>query len=166
MLRDYQIDICSRVSEAFDKHRSVMVQMPTGTGKTVVLAELVKQFLHTNTDCTVVIVAHRRELIEQIKATIKRMGLNANNHSSIINNQNIIVESIQTISRRLTSNGVATPPHRGAGGPCFLFGGHRRSPPRTCQDLQNDVGGMARCQVLGTYCHSMPIERQRLHRPL
>ena len=101
MLRDYQIDICSRVSEAFDKHRSVMVQMPTGTGKTVVLAELVKQFLHTNTDCTVVIVAHRRELIEQIKATIKRMGLNANNHSSIINNQNIIVESIQTISRRI-----------------------------------------------------------------
>ena len=116
MLRDYQIDICSRVSEAFDKHRSVMVQMPTGTGKTVVLAELVKQFLHTNTDCTVVIVAHRRELIEQIKATIKRMGLNANNHSSIINNQNIIVESIQTISRRLTSNGVATPPHRGGRG--------------------------------------------------
>ena len=26
MLRDYQIDICSRVSEAFDKHRSVMVK--------------------------------------------------------------------------------------------------------------------------------------------
>ena len=35
MLRNYQKDICKRVREAFDKHRSVMVQMPTGTGKTV-----------------------------------------------------------------------------------------------------------------------------------
>ena len=66
MLRDYQIDICTRVSEAFDKHRSVMVQMPTGTGKTVVLASLVSQLKNEN----VLIVAHRRELIEQIKATI------------------------------------------------------------------------------------------------
>ena len=41
MLRDYQLDICARVREAFEKHRSVMVQMPTGTGKTMVLAELV-----------------------------------------------------------------------------------------------------------------------------
>ena len=42
MLRDYQIDICSRVSEAFEHHRSVMVQMPTGTGKTMVLADTIK----------------------------------------------------------------------------------------------------------------------------
>ena len=43
MLRDYQIEICERVREAFKKHRSVMMQMPTGTGKTVVLAELVRR---------------------------------------------------------------------------------------------------------------------------
>ena len=45
MLRDYQINICTRVSEVFEHHRSVMVQMPTGTGKTVVLAELVKRLM-------------------------------------------------------------------------------------------------------------------------
>ena len=103
MLRDYQIDICSRVSDAFDKHRSVMVQMPTGTGKTMVLAELVKRLMMKDEGLKILIVAHRRELIEQIKATVKRMGLNTNNHSSIINNQNIIVESIQTISRRIAT---------------------------------------------------------------
>ena len=86
-LRDYQTDICSRVSDAFDKHRSVMVQMPTGTGKTMVLAELVKRLMMKDEGLKILIVAHRRELIEQIKATIKRMGLNTNNHSSIINNQ-------------------------------------------------------------------------------
>ena len=47
MLRDYQIEICSRVREAFEKHRSVMMQMPTGTGKTVVLAEMVRQYLNS-----------------------------------------------------------------------------------------------------------------------
>ena len=103
MLRDYQIDICSRVSEAFEHHRSVMVQMPTGTGKTMVLAELVKQLMMKDEGVRILIVAHRRELIEQIKATVKRMGLNTNNHSSIINNQTIIVESIQTISRRIAT---------------------------------------------------------------
>ena len=105
-LRDYQTDICSRVSEAFDKYRSVMVQMPTGTGKTVVLASLVSQLKIEN----VLIVAHRRELIEQIKATIKRLNMD---------NRNITVESIQTISRRLTSNGIATPPTGGQGGHAF-----------------------------------------------
>ena len=88
MLRDYQTDICSRVNEAFNKYRSVMVQMPTGTGKTVVLASLVCQLDLTN----VLIVAHRRELIEQIKATIKRLDMD---------NRNIMVESIQTLSRRI-----------------------------------------------------------------
>ena len=103
LLRDYQSDICSRVSDAFDKHRSVMVQMPTGTGKTMVLTELVKRLMMKDEGLKILIVAHRRELIEQIKATVKRMGLNTNNHSSIINNQNIIVESIQTISRRIAT---------------------------------------------------------------
>ena len=45
MLRDYQIDICSRMREALEKHRSVMMQMPTGTGKTAVLASLVMKEL-------------------------------------------------------------------------------------------------------------------------
>ena len=103
MLRDYQIDICSRVSEAFEHHRSVMVQMPTGTGKTMVLAELVKQLMMKDEGVRILIVAHRRELIEQIKATVKRMGLNADNQLSVINNQTIIVESIQTISRRIAT---------------------------------------------------------------
>ena len=107
MLRDYQTEICAQVNEAFNKQRSVMVQMPTGTGKTVVLAELVIKELKDERIkegyAKILIVAHRRELIEQIKATITRMGLNANNHSSFINNQNIIVESIQTISRRIDS---------------------------------------------------------------
>ena len=68
-----------------------MVQMPTGTGKTVVLASLLRQDLSVG---QVLIVAHRRELIEQIKGTIQRMGLDSSH---------LLIESIQTVSRRITS---------------------------------------------------------------
>ena len=77
MLRDYQIEICERVREAFARHRSVMVQMPTGTGKTVVLAELVRECLNVNLNVNggrnVLIVAHRRELVEQIQQALLRV---------------------------------------------------------------------------------------------
>ena len=77
MLRDYQIEICERVREAFARHRSVMVQMPTGTGKTVVLAELVREYLNVNLNVNggrdVLIVAHRRELVEQIQQALLKV---------------------------------------------------------------------------------------------
>ena len=45
-LRDYQHEMLGRLESAWEKHRSVMVQMPTGTGKTVLLAEVIKR--HTD----------------------------------------------------------------------------------------------------------------------
>ena len=103
MLRDYQIDICSRVREAFEKHRSVMMQMPTGTGKTVVLAEMVRQFLHDNTDSAVVIVAHRKELVEQIQNTLKKIFFFENSPvpSAEGATAHISVMSIQWLSRNI-----------------------------------------------------------------
>lgn len=44
-----------------------MVQMPTGTGKTVLLAEVVRGQMKLVDVPSVLIVAHRRELIEQIR---------------------------------------------------------------------------------------------------
>ena len=53
MLRDYQTEICSKVEDALKKERSVMMQMPTGTGKTVVLAEIVKRYLNVDLNLNV-----------------------------------------------------------------------------------------------------------------
>ena len=50
---------------------SVMVQMPTGTGKTVVMAAVVKWFCETH-EGNVWIIAHRRELVEQARQTVER----------------------------------------------------------------------------------------------
>ena len=68
-LFDYQEDMVKRVQEAFKHHDSVMVQMPTGTGKTMVLANIVFSFLEKGNH-PIWIVAHRRELVEQIKETV------------------------------------------------------------------------------------------------
>ena len=62
-----------RIEKALRLHRSVMVQMPTGTGKTVLLASVVESFLREHSNCNVWIVAHRRELVSQIRETIQRV---------------------------------------------------------------------------------------------
>ena len=41
-LRDYQQEMKLRLFEEWELHRSVMVQMPTGTGKTHLLAAIVR----------------------------------------------------------------------------------------------------------------------------
>ena len=84
-LFDYQEDMKERIEKAFESHQSVMVQMPTGTGKTILLAEVVKseklkgknpdgeksEKLKGKNPC-VWIVVHRRELVEQIKETLAK----------------------------------------------------------------------------------------------
>lgn len=50
--------------------RSVMVQMPTGTGKTYVMAAVVRWFVASHADGEVWLVAHRRELVEQMQHTL------------------------------------------------------------------------------------------------
>ena len=75
-LYDYQEDMKSRIEKALGLHRSVMVQMPTGTGKTILLASVVESFLREHSNCNVWIVAHRRELVSQIKDTLNKFLLN------------------------------------------------------------------------------------------
>ena len=113
MLRDYQIDICSRVREAFEKHRSVMMQMPTGTGKTVVLAEMVRQYLgsfavgHCNSyGGRVLIVAHRIALIEQTGEHLERYDIDYGviaGGKKVKEIKPVMIASIQTLSAKRSS---------------------------------------------------------------
>ena len=95
-LRDYQQEIITRVHQAWNQHRSVMVQMPTGTGKTHVLASIVSAF-----SGRVLIVAHRIELIEQIRGIVAVFSSFANTQNDILDR--VRVESIQTVSRRINT---------------------------------------------------------------
>ena len=74
-LYGYQEEMLGRIGSAFREHRAVMAQMPTGTGKTYLLAAIVKAYVTEGSRRLVLIVAHRRELVEQIKETCERFGL-------------------------------------------------------------------------------------------
>lgn len=72
-LYDYQTEMKERIDKAFRSYQSVMVQMPTGTGKTILLAEVVKREKLKGKNTCVWIVVHRRELVEQIRETLDTM---------------------------------------------------------------------------------------------
>ena len=71
-LFDYQEEMKERIEKALRLHQSVMVQMPTGTGKTLLLTEQVKSEERRVKNPCVWIVVHRRELVEQIKETLAK----------------------------------------------------------------------------------------------
>ena len=74
-LFDYQEEMVGRIGRAFGKHQSIMVQMPTGTGKTYLLAAVVKSEERRVKNPCVWVVAHRRELVVQIEETLARFDL-------------------------------------------------------------------------------------------
>lgn len=62
-LRPYQIDAKRAVYEALARHRSTLVCMPTGTGKTVVFASIIADAVTAGR--RVLVLAHREELLDQ-----------------------------------------------------------------------------------------------------
>ena len=99
-LRDYQLSMLQDLYKAWKRKQSVMVQMPTGTGKTHLMAAAIRD----HADGGVLVVAHRRELIGQISQTLERFGIA---HGLIVSgkevdlSQKVQVASIQTLARRL-----------------------------------------------------------------
>ena len=117
-LFDYQEDMKERIEKAMRLHRSVMAQMPTGTGKTVLLASVVESFLREHSNCNVWIVAHRRELVSQIRETIQRVFSK-------------ITPSLFTIKEGSTSHPD----------PLTLRGEGGNRPTRCSEPLRSKVGG-------------------------
>ena len=131
-LFDYQTDMVKRVQEAFKHHDAVMVQMPTGTGKTMVLANIVFSFLEKSNH-PIWIVAHRRELVEQIKGTLNKSLLIFSNHPVPLSKEGLskITPSLFTIKEGSTSHP----------GPLTLRGEGGNRPPRCSEPLRSKVGG-------------------------
>lgn len=65
-LRIYQVANKEKVFKAWETKRGVMLQMPTGTGKTLLFVSIIKDLLEQQDKPKILILAHRHELIEQI----------------------------------------------------------------------------------------------------
>ena len=91
-LFDYQEDMKERIEKALRLHRSVMAQMPTGTGKTYLLTAVIDSFVSNNPMEKVWIVAHRRELVSQIDETVRKF------HSNSTSNTSSLLSSVKAMS--------------------------------------------------------------------
>lgn len=102
MLRNYQHSIKHSLMTEWKQVNSVMVQMPTGTGKTHLLAAVIYDHLKEEQGKCVWIVAHRRELVEQIEETVARYGISKENGR-------VKAMSIQWLSRHWEEAGDERP---------------------------------------------------------
>ena len=91
-LFDYQEDMKERIEKALRLHRSVMAQMPTGTGKTYLLTAVIDSFVNGNPMEKVWIVAHRRELVSQIDETVRKF------HSYYASDTSSLLSSVKAMS--------------------------------------------------------------------
>ena len=108
-LRPYQKENKEKIYDVWKRKRSVMLQMPTGTGKTRLFSSIIKDIESYSSShgakLTCLVIVHRMELIDQIvKTLMNSYGL----ESGIIQagfrqhpELTLQVASVQTLSRRL-----------------------------------------------------------------
>ena len=119
-LRPYQIDLQSRIFDSWRAgHRNVLACLATGGGKSVVMSDTIRQFAEANK--TILVVAHRKELLQQMGVHVGRQGVRhriigsketvasctadqrreLNGHSFVNPSSNVAVASIDTVISRL-----------------------------------------------------------------
>ena len=101
-LRPYQSELKAEIIEEWQREPRLMLQMPTGTGKTRLFVSLINDIHKTDPSARILIVTHRRELVEQTSRALSTHyrlpheisgGREARSHS------NIQIASIQRLSR-------------------------------------------------------------------
>lgn len=108
-LRPYQSKNKNRIYESWKEHNAVMLQMPTGTGKTRLFVSLLRDIhryaAEIKTQIRVLILVHRIELIDQISY---ELGVRYGLAHGIIHSQDrerpmfpFQIASVQTLNRRL-----------------------------------------------------------------
>ena len=104
-LRPYQTQDTSSLLKSFDKYNSILYQLPTGGGKTVIIQEIVDKILTDqvkNVGKKILILVHRREIIFQIRDRLTAQGVKVGvligAHEENIDSD-ILVGSILTVAR-------------------------------------------------------------------
>lgn len=108
-LRDYQIEGKAKIYKMWTQMRSIMYQMPTGTGKTKLFVSIARDLFdwgaQRKTAVKILFLAHRIELLDQIS---ENLGIKYNLAHAMIASQNreqknyhLQIASVQTLIRRL-----------------------------------------------------------------
>ena len=100
-LRPYQTQLLDQIRQSMRSHRRVCAVMPTGAGKSVVIAAIIHAAAAKGR--RVLLLAHGRRLINQLSRTVGSWGIE---HDVIVPGRHqrghgIAVGSVQTVVRRL-----------------------------------------------------------------
>ena len=104
---DYQIAAWHAIAKAYDKEhkRAFLLEMATGTGKTILASLIISKFLRTNNASRVLFVVDRQSLAIQTKGKFEKLlhGLSkvgvywGGKHQGLLGS-NVVVATIQTLS--------------------------------------------------------------------
>lgn len=104
-LRPYQIEAWNTVSKLFDKNkREFLLEMATGTGKTVLAALMISKFIRTNNAQTVLFIVDRKQLAMQTKNVFESLlrdiavvGTYWGSNRKNLTGANVVVATIQSL---------------------------------------------------------------------
>lgn len=101
-LRPYQQDVKDKIFTLWKSEKNVMLQMPTGAGKTILFSSVINDIIKVP-DSKILIIAHRKELLDQISSHLSKYNIE---HGIIASNRkrslekNVQVASIQTLTHK------------------------------------------------------------------
>lgn len=104
--RPYQTEIIESVFEDWQTHNSVLAVAATGAGKTNILWGIVERFISETPGARIVVLAHRKELIEQPLARlgqfwphlVKRAGIVMADQNEC--HRQIVIATVQTLGSK------------------------------------------------------------------
>ena len=74
-LYDYQIEVVDKIQASWQTYQNVMLQMPTGTGKTNVFCEIIKLHIKEHSRKRILVLTHKRELVKQTFLRLQSFGI-------------------------------------------------------------------------------------------
>lgn len=101
-LRPYQQDVKDKIFTLWKSEKNVMLQMPTGAGKTILFSSVINDIIKVP-DSKILIIAHRKELLEQISSHLSKYniehGIISSNRKRCLDKR-VQVASIQTLTHK------------------------------------------------------------------
>jgi type I restriction enzyme R subunit len=103
----YQIDAWNAIAKSYDENhkRAFLLEMATGTGKTILASLIISKFLRTNNASRVLFVVDRQSLaiqtkskFEQLLANLSKVGVYWGGKHQNLLGSNVVVATIQTLS--------------------------------------------------------------------
>lgn len=102
ILRDYQLDAVRAVGESWRNGKVPVCVLPPGAGKSIVIAELFRRLLERDSNRRLLVLQHRKELIEQNVDKLLRLGVDCGIYSAGLGSKElhpVTVAGVQSIAK-------------------------------------------------------------------